>query len=1286
MTKLIESLCGKVDGKSTSPKKVQDSIRGLSIQGYLDNQKRTSLNRPQKVLDSADCTKLACSLFSMSRGKRREFMSRVTDSVRRQLFLEGSRIRSLIKDNCIGYDPELCWAIQNAIDSSDDTAEEILEERLRLGRLPKDVKSWFEAYTDNPYSDLTRKLEKALKPFRLTRINRLKDDINVSDYLDKGRAQESKIDTVITEESESAKALSDKSEDILNEVKETVEEKTKSFIDSLVNDITEVIPAVASQNAIDKVSEKTEDILTEDEPSDDSDQNEDVFDTEFQESETVKDSNEGEPVASGDFVLIKNGSYKGKKGTVGVCNNDLGVALVKFDDEEALVPIDLLSKTVKDCAEDTKLKVQISGSTTSVEIGSGVSVFVDNQKFDGVISSMPDGSVEIKGLPKEFYEAASIEQSDVYTMPESDIAVVPVQEPEPAPAEEPESVEEETMTDEVWDSLESRYPEISALTDSMIEDSAVEDAKGFSKEFMELFEKGDSFDVPFKVESVDLDKGTLGLGDWRLKVKMHRDIPKDLRASFSAHIEKLANSKGMKVKVKWPMSVNGSDTFTIVNKGNVADSITVEDSKESDAVSKIVYSWVVKSSSDLATNSETEVRKKMFNDLAERLSVVDDQFTIAENGLGVDYANKSFMQDSASTILVGSISFVYQASESGVDNLAQQVSTTAAELYDSMVEDFMSEDVEEIETEETLVDSLDALKLGYPLTAVKVQDDGDEFIIRMSDIFGRDVRYVTETGDTTEKAEAKRFSNSREAFKFMSNLSKEGKLKHSIYNSSPVPVMDDSLLSDEAKNDILSKVEEQIVERLKEKGVDVSDVVSDSVNFEGLSVGDVLEMTDGTPAKVISKKSSVAVLEKEDGSHVVVPMPGKVKDDSLEDINKAIEEAESETETDLTPEQKESGDYKKGHVTIQGFDIAIENPKGSVRSGVDADGNEWSQEMHNTYGYFEGTKSKDKDDVDVFIGPNPLSESVFIVDQLNSAGEFDEHKVMFGFDSSEEARAAYLSNYEDGWTGLGDITKVSVDDFRKWVTNSEVRNKPFTEYLKVTDSMDPNQDGDDRVFVNWAPEQLMEYYAKLKNRKITKSDYPAFQLQDDAEFGEDQYQQYEEAITKELEARGLNPTDEVAKLPVPRADVKTGIDNTYDIPHNCTTYHNLRNTESALTKVLEIASKVMGRENPITVDEYKDMLDGGDPKTLLIIADSAFTLGELDLICPELYKRKFTDSFWVVDSTDNLESAFNVEIPEQFKGRPAIVATNLIDPKFVKDSVLEFPYDDKHSLYVAPYK
>lgn len=1184
MTKLIESLCGNVDGKSTSPKKVQDSIRGLSIRGFLDNQKRTPLNRPQKVLDSADCTKLACSLFSMSRGKRREFLSRVTDSVRRQLFLEGSRIRSLIKDNCIGYDPELCWAIQNAIDASDDTAEEILEERLRLGRLPKDVKSWFEAYTENPYSDLTRKLEKALKPFRLTRINRLKDDVNVSDYLDKGRAQESKIEAVVSEESDSAKALSDKSEEILNEVKETVEEKTKSFIDSLVNDITEVIPAVASQNAIDKVSEKTEDIITEDESSDDSNPNEDVFDTEFQESETVKDSNEGEPVTSGDFVLVKSGSYEGKKGTVGVCNNDLGVALVKFDDEEALVPIDLLSKTVKDCAEDAKLKVQISGSTTSVEIGSGVSVFVDNQKFDGVISSMPDGSVEIKGLPKEFYEAASIEQSDVYTMPESDIAVVPSQEPtqEPIPAEDSESVEEETMTDEVWDSLESRYPEISALTDSMIEDS-------------------------------------------------------------------------------------------------------VEDSKESDAVSKIVYSWVVKSSSDLATNSETEVRKEMFNDLAERLSVVDDQFTIAENGLGVDYANKSFMQDSASTILVGSISFVYQASESGVDNLAQQVSTTAAELYDSMVEDSMSEDVEEIETEETLVDSLDALKLGYPLTAVKVQDDGDEFIIRMSDIFGRDVRYVTETGDTTEKAEAKRFSNSREAFKFMSNLSKEGKLKHSIYNSSPVPVTDDGLLSDEAKNDILEKVEEQIVERLKEKGVDVSDVVSDSVNFEGLSVGDVLEMTDGTPAKVISKKSSIAVLEKEDGSHVVIPMPGKVKDDSLEDINKAIEEAESETETDLTQEQKESGDYKKGHVTIQGFDIAIENPKGSVRSGVDVDGNEWSQEMHNTYGYFEGTKGKDKDDVDVFIGPNPLSESVFVVDQLNSAGEFDEHKVMFGFDSSEEARAAYLSNYEDGWTGLGDITKVNVDDFRKWVTNSDVRNKPFTEYLKVTDSMDPNQDGDDRVFVNWAPEQLMEYYAKLKNRKISKSDYPAFQLQDDAEFGEDQYQQYEEAITKELEARGLNPTDEVAKLPVPRADVKTGIDNTYDIPHNCTTYHNLRNTESALTKVLEIASKVMGRENPITVEEYKGMLDGGDPKTLLIIADSAFTLGELDLICPELYKRKFTDSFWVVDSTDNLESAFNVEIPEQFKGRPAIVATNLIDPKLVKDSVLEFPYDDKHSLYVAPY-
>ena len=171
-----------------------------------------------------------------------------------------------------------------------------------------------------------------------------------------------------------------------------------------------------------------------------------------------------------------------------------------------------------------------------------------------------------------------------------------------------------------------------------------------------------------------------------------------------------------------------------------------------------------------------------------------------------------------------------------------------------------------------------------------------------------------------------------------------------------------------------------------------------------------------------------------------------------ESLNEAIRKAGEETKTDLTEEEKQSGDYPKGVVEVQGMSIAIENPKGSTRSGVGADGKEWSTEMQDTYGYFEGTAGADTDDIDVFVGEHPLSDKVFIVDQVKGDGSFDEHKVMFGYESSEDAREAYLRNYEDGWQGLGSITQVGVEDFRRWVEADKTRDKAFTEYIKVQDS------------------------------------------------------------------------------------------------------------------------------------------------------------------------------------------------------------------------------------------
>lgn len=164
---------------------------------------------------------------------------------------------------------------------------------------------------------------------------------------------------------------------------------------------------------------------------------------------------------------------------------------------------------------------------------------------------------------------------------------------------------------------------------------------------------------------------------------------------------------------------------------------------------------------------------------------------------------------------------------------------------------------------------------------------------------------------------------------------------------------------------------------------------------------------------------------------------------------KRLHDEELKVDTNPSEAQKEAGNYKKGHIKINGFDVSIEQPVGSVRSGKDASGKEWSQIMNNTYGYIRGTESVDGDHIDVFLGPDMNSDMVYVVDQVNTDGSFDEHKVMMGFSSLEDARSAYLSNYGEGWQGLGNITGVALDEFKKWIDSSKRKTKPFSEYKGI---------------------------------------------------------------------------------------------------------------------------------------------------------------------------------------------------------------------------------------------
>jgi hypothetical protein len=167
-----------------------------------------------------------------------------------------------------------------------------------------------------------------------------------------------------------------------------------------------------------------------------------------------------------------------------------------------------------------------------------------------------------------------------------------------------------------------------------------------------------------------------------------------------------------------------------------------------------------------------------------------------------------------------------------------------------------------------------------------------------------------------------------------------------------------------------------------------------------------------------------------------------------------LKSAIAETETEPTEAQKKAGNYKKGHLSFGGYDFTVETPKGVTRSGKDEQGKPWSVTMHDTYGYILGKIGVDGDHIDMFINDaadlDTFDGNVYVVDQVNpETGEFDEHKVMYGYPSEEAATEAYLANYSKGWKGLGKVTSVPKATFDKWLESSDRKTKPFAEYAMV---------------------------------------------------------------------------------------------------------------------------------------------------------------------------------------------------------------------------------------------
>lgn len=242
-------------------------------------------------------------------------------------------------------------------------------------------------------------------------------------------------------------------------------------------------------------------------------------------------------------------------------------------------------------------------------------------------------------------------------------------------------------------------------------------------------------------------------------------------------------------------------------------------------------------------------------------------------------------------------------------------------------------------------------------------------------------------------------------------------------------------------------------EQLKQMGYSDQDIRDAFLNLIS-SAENYLDLKNYTlNNKVSEAEQQLRTLEHQEEEMMEEATSYEINDETAPFADR-LETAISETETEPTEAQKKAGNYKKGHLSFGGYDYTVETPKGVTRSGKDEQGKPWSVTMHDTYGYILGKIGVDGDHIDMFINDaadlDTFDGNVYVVDQVNQeTGEFDEHKVMYGYPDEAAATKAYLSNYSKGWKGLGKVTSVPKATFDKWLESSDRKTKPFRDYAMI---------------------------------------------------------------------------------------------------------------------------------------------------------------------------------------------------------------------------------------------
>lgn len=1327
-----------VDSSTDTVPESGASVRrvGDSVGSYLQDSARGSRRR---VSDSAGSSSrrgftddeihmLSCSLLSQRRGPRRAFLEATDSSTRRRLIAECKAIHARVQDSCIEYTPEVCWAINAVIENEDPKGYAILKKSYKS--LPEEVKRFYNAFVENRYSVEAQEAQSLLGPYRL-----VQDDERVTAFLEGGTTQEDALNDVVEEASVAGEELYGDALDALDALSDQAAIMAQDFATEVAamytNGLGDIVAGQVSGGAEEASEEIVDnppveaDVESEDDPAQDDD-------------EVVEETTSVE-VGDSAPVHVPN-----KRSNRPVVDSSAKKYAENKRSSKSVVDVApkhrVANKRVKDSCSVPSLPLPV-GSSVQVSYLGNLYTGVITSVGDGsvIVSGLPIEYFNVRA------ENGAFTGSDAdYTFASTDVVVLPADGSPVAldgPSSESEVVVEENTVEEL--TPDGGYvPSIMMDDDEKIEDAIgntpfEQELRGILRDGCVGHEDDDIFDIPLVADfslhvdgsnpnniSAHVFEGTVDCGGLMIPTGGLSDDEKGI-----LFVDKV--TEFIKEKL-------GPQVFTLVDLDDVfrasdsalSDDILIKNVEVLESILPDVSGGMPKSAVITVLGSDgnfhdgtliLEPNPNTDSEVHYTLKGVGrpKQGTVGLNLMDNDGDWRTVAFDLARYLAPRK----FNVSDSAVD-LDDVFCASDSTTYD----DVIRKNIEALEsilpevsggaTKSTDITVLKSDGRFYEGTLVLRPDFNSESNVhyvlrgvgrRMEGNIGLNLMdnegdWRTVASDLAHYFAPQKFYVSDSAVDFdvdkiLSAVQAGVDISNSdssvgiFYDDGSDYGSDSSVLFVTEEGTDIVPVSEAVgylsshLDAFKEAISESADAIGEALGAIGADVvsGDV-HIEDATGDEVSSSVSEEIIEEQgvsETGSPEAIDW-GAVGDTCRQWVlDNSFKLAQEPTDANLqTACELLSAGLEVLHLEVR-FDPSVPRILCKNQRFIDV----------RPDGAYVGT-------VAFFYQTSDSAISKFASDFSDAAVQL-AHKIYDIPEVSDSAPMSVDGSYvdfesKDGLLRALDAVHAGGDDFRYVRVEDDEDGKfivamadTFGRDKKYMSEEGETSDRSEAVRFSDKREAFERLKQLIKDGKITYSlfnTWPEEVMDDDSLLSDAAKQEVlhsiENEIKKALEEKEILVEDSiVVKIDVDR--VQDGAPNTFDIPHTASTFRRIRNTKRVLDSVLGVASDVLGER--LTPSVYKSLCKSGSRAAKAKVSkvmDSALAMDALDLYCPDIYKRKLSDSYWVCDDVQKVADSFKLDGLSGTSGSCLVSTTPFDESLSAGKQVTCFKCGSKSDIYI----